>query len=119
MSKGNDNALGLCESFHDSIESFIPYNQINEVEFDIIINKLGAFLFLINNKNINPTNLFLTILSDPNMQELSMKMTSSPTLMPILQGILKRYPNLIKSKMLKTKASKINKTLKKKNINVY
>ena len=43
---------------------------------------------------------------------------STPTLMPILKGILVRYPNLVKSKMLKTKASKINKLLKKQNISV-
>jgi hypothetical protein len=117
----NDNTkigVGLCESFQDSVDSFIPYNQIGEAEFDVILNKIGSFLYLINNKNINPTNLFLTILSDPNMQKLSMELMSTSTLMPILKGILIRYPNLVKSKMLKTKAGQINKTLKKKNIHV-
>lgn len=114
----NDNLLSICENFQESINSFIPYNQIGESEFDIVLNKLGSFLYLINNKNINPTNLFLFILSDKDIQKLSMVLMSSPTLMPILKGVLIRYPNLIKSKMLKNKATKINKSFKKKNIHV-
>ncbi len=118
MTDKKQSMVSICESFQDSVESFIPYNQIGEVEFDIILNKIGSFLYLINNKNINPTNLFLIILSDPQMQKLSMQLMSTQTLMPILKGILIRYPNLVKSKMLKTKANKINKALKKKNIHV-
>lgn len=118
MTNKTNNLIGISENFQETIESFIPYNQISEHEFDIILNKIGTFLYLINNKNINPTNLFLIILSDVNMQQLSIQLMSTPTLMPILKGILVRYPNLVKSKMLKTKASKINKLLKKQNISV-
>jgi len=117
MDKGVKN-LGMFEHVQENMASFSPYNQINEKEFDIILNKIGTFLYLTHNKNINPTTLFLSVMSSDKIQTLFMEMTSTPNIIPILKAILNRYPNLIKSKMLKTKATKIHKKAKKNNKNV-
>ena len=111
--------LGMFESVQESMDSFNPYNQLNDKEFDVIINKIATLLFLVSNKNINPTNLFLNIMGDVNFQKLLIEITSCQSLILILRTLLNRYPNLIKSKMLRNNAIKINKKLKKKNINVH
>ena len=102
----------------ESMDSFNPYNQLNDKEFDIVLNRIGTYLYLIHNKNINPTNLFLHVMGNQQIQGLFVAMTSCPSVILILRSILNRYPNLIKSKMLRSKAIKINKQFKKKNVNV-
>jgi hypothetical protein len=107
--------LGIHENMQEQIDALSPYNQLNQKEFDAIITKIGSFLYLTHNKNINPTNLFLYIMTDKEVQALIIELTSCPSLITILKCILNRYPNLIKSKMLKSKATHINKQHKKKN----
>lgn len=117
MDKGIKN-LGMFEGVQEEMDSLNPYNQLSEKEFDIILTKVGSFLCLTQNKNINPTTLFLLIMENNNIRLLLMEMTSSPSIIPILKSILTRYPNLIKSKMLKNKAIKLNKKANKRKKNV-
>jgi len=88
-----------------------PLNVLNEKDFNTFMLKFGAFLFLINNKNINPTFLFLALVKDENMQQLFREMSGVATLPEMLKHILVQYPNLIKSKIVKDNSIKI---LKKK-----
>lgn len=106
--------LGVYSDINEQIDSLSPFNSLNDKEFDIIVNKIGSYLFLITGKNINPTSLFLYVMSDKNIQLLFLKMTSYPSIILILKQILSKNPNIVKSKMLKNKAIKINKANKRK-----
>lgn len=110
---------GILDDTQENMDSMSPFNQLSEKEFDIVLAKIGTFLYLVHNKNINPTSLFLYVMENPQIQVLLMEITSCSSLILLLKSILNRYPNLIKSKMLKNKAIKINKQLKKKNHNVH
>lgn len=95
-----------------------PFAQMSDKEFDIIVAKFATFLCLIYNKNINPTELFLKVMGNLTHQKILSELTAQPSVILILKLLLKRHPNLIKSKMLKTKAIKANKSFKRKKIRV-
>jgi hypothetical protein len=110
----NFKGIGIYSDVNEQINNLNPSNDLNEKEFDIIINKIGCYLFLISGKNINPTTLFLYIMSDKDIQQVVLKISSYPSVILILKQILNKYPNIVKSKMLKNKAIKINKSHKRK-----
>jgi hypothetical protein len=91
-----------------------PVTLLSEQEFETNLIKFGSFLHLINNKNINPTFVFINLIKDDKLQELFMKITGCNSLMEMLQKILIIHPNLIKSKMIKVQCTKIIKNKKRK-----
>lgn len=98
-----------------NIKPFLKTNPViilNEKDFDVFLLKFGSLLFLLNNKNINPTLLFISIVKDESLQAIFKKMSGINTLLEILKTILTHYPNLIKSKIVKNNTIKI---LKKQN----
>ena len=108
----------------DSVKPYLKNNPVvilNEKDFDVFILKFGGLLFLLNNKNINPTLLFLSLVRDENLQLVFKKISGIGTLIEILKTILTYYPNLIKSKIVKDNSIKIlkSKKFKKKIKNVY
>ena len=93
-----------------------PVVVLNEKDFDIFLLKFGSLLFLLNNKNINPTLLFISLVKDENLQNIFKKMSGMPTLLEILKTILIYYPNLIKSKIVKDNSIKILKQQNRKHL---
>ena len=98
----------------NQIEEENPLTHINQHEFDEIMIKFGAFLYLLNNKNISPTFLFLSVIKDKNLEIVFKKISGITETNEILKLILHRYPNLIKSKMVKNSATRIIKNKKLK-----
>ena len=90
-----------------------PIVLLSEIEYENNLMKFGSFLYLINNKNINPTFVFINLVRDENLQNIFLKITGSNTLIEILQKLLTVYPNLIKSKMVKEQCIKIIKNKKR------
>lgn len=84
-----------------------PVVILNEKDFDVFLLKFGSLLFLLNNKNINPTLLFISLVKDENLQKIFKHMSGMATLIEILKTILIYYPNLIKSKIVKDNSIKI------------
>lgn len=102
---------------YNSIKPYLKNNPVvilNEKDFDIFLLKFGGLLFLLNNKNINPTLLFISLVRDENLQTIFKKMSGMGTLIEILKTILTYYPNLIKSKIVKDNSIKILKAKNKK-----
>ena len=91
-------------------------NNINEKEFNEFILKLGSFLSIVNSKKINQTQLFLHILENKNLQEVSLHITGIDTLEEFVRELILRYPILYKSKIVKTQLSKNAKRKTKKYI---
>jgi hypothetical protein len=91
-----------------------PVYILNEKDFDLFLLKFGSLLYLLNNKNINPTFLFISLVKDDNLQKVFMKMSGINSLMEILKTLLIYYPNLIKSKIVKDNSIKILKAKKRK-----
>ena len=104
----------------EDIQNIKPYLKtnpviiLNEKDFDIFLLKFGSLLFLLNNKNVNPTLLFISIVKDENLQIIFKKMSGINTLVEVLKVILNHYPNLIKSKIVKNNTMKILKAKKLK-----
>jgi hypothetical protein len=91
-----------------------PVLILSEKDFNTFLLKFGSFLFLINNKNINPTFLFISLIKDEGLQKIFGKMSGMSTNIEILKSILTNYPNLIKSKIVKDNSIKIIKYQKQK-----
>ena len=91
-----------------------PIIILNEKDFNTFLLRFGSFLFLINNKNINPTFLFISLVKDENLQKIFSKMSGISTILEILKTILTNYPNLIKSKIVKDNSIKIIRNKKQK-----
>ena len=95
---------------NNAIKPYLKNNPVyilNEKDFDVFLLKFGSLLFLLNNKNINPTFLFISLVRDENLQKIFIKMSGINTLIEILKTILINYPNLIKSKIVKDNSIKI------------
>lgn len=100
-----------------ALKPYLKHNPVfilNEKDFDIFLLKFGSLLYLLNNKNINPTFLFIALVKDENLQKIFIKMSGIKCLVEILKTILISYPNLIKSKILKSNSIKILKAKKKR-----
>lgn len=107
--------LKFLEQIDNEINNLNPINILNDKEFDIILCNLATYLILVNNKILNPTNLFLIIISDKNVQLLCKELTGFSNIIPILKLILNRNPNLVKSIVLKKKSIKYSKKAKNGN----
>lgn len=91
-----------------------PISILTEKELQIFLLKFGALLYLLNNKNINPTFLFLSVVKSDPLQQVFQELSGVPTLVEILKYLLISYPNLIKSKIIKENTIKILKNKKQK-----
>lgn len=93
-----------------------PVSQLSEKDMNIFLLKFGTLISLINNKNINPTFLFLTIIKDEKLQNIFKQISGANTTNEILRIILNIYPNLLKSKIVKENSIRIikNKKIKEK-----
>lgn len=91
-----------------------PVVVINEKDFEAFLVKFGGLLSLLNNKNINPTFLFLMLVRSKELQKIFQTMSGINTLLESLKTILTMYPNLIKSKIVKENSIKILKKQKKR-----
>jgi len=96
-----------------------PVVILMEKDFNAFLLKFGSFLYLINNKNINPTFLFISLVKDDGLQKIFGKMSGMSTTLEILKTVLTNYPNLVKSKIVKDNSIRIikNKKQKEKNKN--
>lgn len=90
-----------------------PVYILNEKDFDVFLLKFGGLLFLLNNKNINPTFLFISLVKSDELQNVFIKMSGINSLIEILKTLLIYYPNLIKSKIVKDNSIKIIKAKKR------
>lgn len=102
---------------NSNIKPFLKNNPVyilNEKDFEEFLSKFGGLLFLLNNKNINPTFLFISLVRDESLQKIFKKMSGINTLMEILKTILTHYPNLIKSKIVKDNSIRILRNKKRK-----
>jgi len=84
-----------------------PIYILNEKDLNSFILKFGSLLFLLNNKNINPTFMFISLVRDECLQKVFIHISGIPTIIEILKIILTNYPNLIKSKIVKDNSIKI------------
>ena len=87
------------------LDNFISYNDpldnICTKEFILNVNKFGSFLSIVNNKRVNSSVLFLSILENSKLRDTFLEITGSETEMEAILGLLEMYPVLIKSKNTK------------------
>lgn len=96
------------------IENFInqndPLKQIYCKEFIAGVFKFGSYLSMINNKRVNPSALFTSILENKDLRECFVDVTHSENVKEALLNLLHLYPQLLKSKNTKRLFKKSQKT---------
>ena len=75
-----------------------PLDSICTKEFVENVLKFGAYLSMINNKRINSSVLFLTILENYRLRDIFVDITGAESERDAFLGVLQLYPVLIKSK---------------------
>jgi len=75
-----------------------PLDNICTKEFVENVLKFGAYLSMINNKRVNSSVLFLTILENYRLRDIFVDITGAESERDAFLGVLKLYPVLIKSK---------------------
>ena len=78
-----------------------PLEKICSKEFISGVLLFGSFLSILYNKRINPATLFATVLQNYEIRELFIHTTGSSNTYQSFLGLLKLYPNLVKSKNTK------------------
>jgi len=78
-----------------------PLDNICNKEFVINVLKFGAYLSIVNNKRINASVLFMSILENSKLRDIFMEITGAETVRHALLQIMEIYPVLVKSKNTK------------------
>jgi len=91
----NNKTLDNFGSFND------PLNSICSKEFVLNVLRFGSFLTIINNKRINSSVLFLSILENEKLRNCFIEITGAENPKDALLGLLEMYPSLVKSKNTK------------------
>jgi hypothetical protein len=88
-----------------TLDNFIFQNnsleQICTREYVSGVLAFGAYLSILNNKRINPSTLFTSVLENLELRELFIIITGAENTKEALLGLLQLYPALIKSKNTK------------------
>lgn len=93
-----------------------PSYMMEEMEFENQITALGSFLTIIKNKKINPTHMVLVLFEDQEIQKFFIKLTGLDSFESLMYNILRKYPQLCKSKTVKTKILAYAKHHRKKSL---
>lgn len=93
-----------------------PIDLYLDKEFDELILKIGSLYSIIVNKQINQTKLLLEILKNDKFAECILKLTDVDDLQLLVLHIVKRYPLLCRSKIIKKELEKFNARKLKKNL---
>ena len=88
----NDKILDNFISNNDPLDSICTKECVENVL------KFGAYLSMINNKRINSSVLFLTILENYRLRDIFVDITGAESERDAFLGVLQLYPVLIKSK---------------------
>ena len=78
-----------------------PLDQICSKEFMEGVLKAGALISVLENKKLNPINLFLCLLNTKQYQDFFTEITSSTSFREAVLSLLYLYPSLVKSKITK------------------
>lgn len=79
-----------------------PLDQICSKEFVEGVLKAGSLISVLENKKLNPINLFLCLLNTKQYQEFFTEITSSNSFREAILSLLYLYPSLVKSKITKS-----------------
>lgn len=93
----------LTESVVRQEEETGPAYQMEDGEFENQISALGSFLTVVKNKKINPTHMVLILFEDIEIRKFFIKLTGVDNFESLMYNILRKYPQLCKSKTVKTK----------------
>jgi len=85
-----------------------PVDQICSKEFVEGVLKAGSAISMLENKKLNPTNLFLCLLQTKQYQDFFVELTSSTNFREAILSLLYLYPALVKSKITKAVIKQIN-----------
>ena len=84
------------------LDNFVNYNDpldnICNKEFILNVMKFGSYLSIINNKRINASVLFISILENSKLRDIFMEITGAENVRDALLGVMEIYPVLVKSK---------------------
>ena len=78
-----------------------PLSQICTKEYIDGVFRFGSYLSIIQNKKINPSALFVSVLENRHLREIFIEVTYSENIQEALLGLLQLYPTLLKSKNTK------------------
>lgn len=90
----------------DKMEKENPCHYLRETEFVNSLLKFGALISIIKNKKINQTSLTALLLDDRKIRDIFEKLTEIDNFNIIIRKILRHYPNLSRSKIIKIKYKK-------------
>ncbi len=107
----NDETTKSIEQIIKAMEDCNPINIIVNKEFDDFLMEFSTLLFLLYNKNVNSTFLFTTLIKNDELRHVFQTMINITSFYECLDLVLKRHPNLVKSKLAKQAKLKKPKTL--------
>jgi hypothetical protein len=85
-----------------------PIEQICSKEYTEGVLKAGAIISMLENKKLNPINLFLHLLQTKQYQEFFTEITSSSSFREAILSLLYLYPSIVKSKITKSAIKQLN-----------
>jgi hypothetical protein len=94
----------------DELESSnsMPFLRLHSQEFIDGALKAGSLISMLENKKINTTTLFALLVENPSYQKFFTEITASSSFKEALFSLLQLNPSLVKSKIVKSLARKLN-----------
>ena len=95
---------------YDDLEksNISPLDQICSKEYTEGVLKAGSVISLLENKKLNPINLFLCLLKSKQYQSFFTEITSSNSFKEAILSLLYLYPSIVKSKITKSAVKQLH-----------
>ena len=90
------------DSFELERSDITPLDQICLREFTEGVLKAGSIISILENKKLNPINLFLCLLKSKQYQSFFVEITSCNSFRESILALLHLYPSIVKSKITKS-----------------
>lgn len=98
----------MLHPYNTNSKTTSPFEQICNKEFAEGVYKAGSLLSMLENKKLNPINLFLQLFANQSYQIFFTEITSSSCFKEAILNLLYLYPSIVKSKITKRAIKSFN-----------
>lgn len=108
--------MSRIENEVERLQTYNPYNAMEEGELNDVISKFITLVWLIKDKKLTKTTFFAEIIENEVIRAIFKRICGFDDDVELFKELLSRYPSVSESKFIKNQVKKIycNDTIRKK-----
>lgn len=89
------------------LQSYNPYNIIEEAELDDVIGKFITLVWIVKDRKLTKTTFFIEVVENDTIREIFKNICGCDDDVELYRELLIRYPSVSESKFIKNKIKKL------------